>query len=166
MRMSETDDQLKRRRPTRLTSLVLGDNRAIGRFVNPQSLSREPHSLGWDEKPFETTGVLIRVAELPEYKRCAGIHHPLLRNEKITRRELAAVVECGIERKRTVSFELVEPAKVVLPIERQPFVFDAAVDCQHLIGRFLQRYTRRKRSGREGKHAVGIVDRCVIRIAC
>src|SRR5262245_27346679 len=82
-RMPKTEDQLKRRRPTRHASAVLGDRRAIGGFVNPQSLSCEPGALGRDEKPLETTGVLIRVAELPAHPRAAAIDHPLLRNEKV-----------------------------------------------------------------------------------
>ena len=49
-------------------------------------------------------------------------------------RQLEAVVECGFERKRSVGFEVVQPTHEVLPVDRKPAPFDAAVDRPHLVG--------------------------------
>jgi hypothetical protein len=51
----------------------------------------------------------------------------------MTRRQFEAVVECEIERKRAVGFEVVQPAHEVLPVDRNPAPFDAAVNRPHPV---------------------------------
>jgi hypothetical protein len=41
----------------------------------------------------------------------------------------------------SIGNEIVEPSKVVLPIDRQPATFDAAVDGPHSVRRALSRVT-------------------------
>ena len=112
--------------------------------------------------PLHPAAVLVRVAELSAHPRSAAVHHHFFGVDEITRRELGAVVERGCERKRAVGLEIVQPAHEVLPVDRQPVPFEAAVDRPHPVRRLVDRHTRRKRSGREGQHAVGIVERRVL----
>src|SRR5215510_292459 len=53
----------------------------------------------------------------------------------MTDRDLAAMVLCGCERKRAIGLEVVEPTHEVLPVDRKPVPFDAAVGCPHPIRR-------------------------------
>src|SRR6185436_14861177 len=106
----------------------------------------EPQSLGRKEIPPCPTAILGRVAELSKDLGPAAIKLELLGNDKITRRQLKALVKCGCERKRPVGYEITEPTPEVLPVDRKPVPFDAAVDRPHLIQGLLDRYTRRKRS--------------------
>ena len=108
--------------------------------------------------PLYPTAILLRVAELSAHPRSTAIQHPLFRVDEVTRRELGAVVECGCERKRSIGFEIIKPTHEVLPVDRKPVPFHAAVGRPHPVRRLVDRYTRRKRSGREEKHAVGIVQ--------
>src|SRR5882762_1358573 len=149
-RLSETEDCLNQRRPTGHTCGVRGNNASIRGSVNPHNLSLEPHTLSRNEMPFETTCILRRVAKLANYSRRACLQHELFRNDKIARRRLIAAVESGGEGKWAVGNEVVEPARVVLPIERQPSPLDAAVDCQHPVWGQVESHTWRKCSGREG----------------
>src|SRR5688572_29122801 len=108
------------------------------------------------------TTILMGVAELSMHPRTATVQHPLFRLDKITHRDLAAAVECGGERKWSVGFEITEPTHEVLPVDRQPVPFDATVGRPHPVRRLVDRDTRRKGSGREGQHAVGVVQRRVL----
>src|SRR5689334_14739653 len=72
------------------------------------------------------------------------------------------MVERGSERKRSVSFEITEPAHEVLSVDRKPVPFDARVTRPQLVRRLVDCYPRRKCSSREGKHAVGIVQRSIL----
>src|SRR4051794_11582465 len=65
----------------------------------------------------------------------------------------------------SIGNEIVESSKVVLPIDRQPAPFDAAVDGPHSVRRLVKGHTWRKRSGSKCQHSIGIVERCVLRVA-
>src|SRR4030095_13310858 len=73
-----------------------------------------------------------------------------------------AVVVRGREGKRPVGVEVVYPAKVVLPVDREPVLLEAAVDRPHLVGGLLDGHAGSKSSGRESERAVGVVDRGVV----
>ena len=62
--------------------------------MDPHQLCVEPQPLGRKEIPFDTTAILMRVAKLPKDLGAAAIQHELLGNDKMTRRQFIAVVEC------------------------------------------------------------------------
>ena len=112
--------------------------------------------------PLDAAGDLPRVVELSKDLGAAAVHHQLLGNHKLAGRQFKAVIECRGERKRSVGVEVVQPAKEVLPVDRKPVPFDAAVDRPHAVGGLVDGHSRRKCSSREGQHAVGVVQRRVL----
>ena len=111
---------------------------------------------------FRAAAILVGVAEIPVHPRGAAVQHPLFRLDKKTRRDLGAAVERGRDRKWSVGYEVVQPTHEVLRVERKPVPLDPAVGRPHPVSRLVDRHTGRKRSGREGQHAVGIVERRVL----
>src|SRR3954467_6111752 len=106
-------------------------------MIHAEQLRVEPESFGREEMPLYATAVLVSVPELPAHPRSAAVDHHLFRIDKITRRDLAAAVERRGQRKRAVGFEITESAHEVLPVDRQPVPFEAAVDRPHPIGRLV-----------------------------
>src|SRR5262249_20497559 len=99
---SKSEVRLQHWHPARQPCGIRSKCPAIRSFVYPEQLGVDPESLGWKEKPLYPTAILIRVAELPAHPRSAGIRHQLFRFDKIARRELAAVIECGCERQGSI----------------------------------------------------------------
>src|SRR5215204_3611687 len=105
-RLSKSEYRLKHRRPAGQTRGIRSKGAAIRNFGHPHQLAAEPQALGRKEMPLETAGIFMRVPELSEDHRSAGIQHQLPGNDKFARRQIKAVVECGRERKRPVGFKV------------------------------------------------------------
>jgi hypothetical protein len=106
-RSSESQDRLDHRRPAIHTCGIRSKGPAIRSAVDVDQLCGEPQPLGRKEIPLCTAAILGRVAKMSGDPGPAGMKLELPGNDKITRRQLKAVVKRGCERKRAVSFDRV-----------------------------------------------------------
>src|SRR5262245_60706416 len=102
-------------------------------MVDPEQLCVQPQSLGWNEIPSSTGDIFEREPQQSNDLRHPAIQLELPGNDKLTRRQLEAAVECGCQGKRSVGDEITEPTHEVLAVDREPVPFEAGVDRPHLV---------------------------------
>src|SRR5258705_2929844 len=132
---SKSEDRLDYRPPARHTCGIRSKGSAIGNPVIAHRLTAQPHSLRWKGMPFDAAGVLPRAIKLSKNLRATAKHVQLPRNDKVARRQFKAVVESRRQWKRSVGDEVVQPAKVVLPIDCKSVPVNAAVYRIHAVVR-------------------------------
>src|SRR5262249_21083024 len=104
-------------------------------MIDLEQLTVQPQPLGWKEMPLHPAAKLVGVTELPSYPRAAAVHHHFFRCDEITRADFGAMVHRGCYGQRAVGLEIGEPADKVLPVDRKPVPFEAAVERPHLVRR-------------------------------
>src|SRR5262245_56181418 len=131
--LSKSEDRLDHRRPASHTCCVRRERPAIRSMVDAEQFCVEPQPLGWKEMPPCADTIFGRVAKLSKDYGSAGIKLELSGNNEVTCCQLKAVVKCRCQRKRSVGYEITQPAHEVLPVDREPVPLDAAVDRPHLV---------------------------------
>src|ERR1044071_1535072 len=106
-RTSKSQDRLNHRHPAVHTCVIRSKGSGIRRAVHPHQFGVKPQTLGRQEVPLETGGILVRVAKLSEDLGATSIHSQLPGNDKIARRQFKAVVEGRGERNWPIGFEVV-----------------------------------------------------------
>src|SRR5687767_3536369 len=116
--------------------------------------------------PFDACSELIRVFELSKDRRSASIDHQFFGNDKMAHGQFKAVIKCGCERERPVGREIIQPTRVVLPVDSESAVLEAPVSRPHFISGILNGHAKCKSPRLKRVYAVRIVDTRILRSGC